>query len=202
LLNISGRGTSGTGPNLLRMMNDTALHTTIREPSMTAGEVELLLFTLDRSRATFAWKIGGLEAASLNRAHPPSTMTLGGLLKHLALVEERYTIDFTGEAPGPPLDVADHTDPGWAWRTAADDSPQELYDLWRRTIERSRTAMAKALADGGLDQPAKYTTSETGTSPNLRRIVVDLQDEYARHLGHADLMREAIDGLVGDCPPQ
>lgn len=194
----SGRGTSGTRPIVLRMMQDAA----IREPSMTAGEVELLLFALDRSRATFAWKVGGLDAVSLIRPHPPSTMTLGGLLKHLALVEERYTIDFTGEAPGPPLDVADHTDPGWAWRTAADDSPQELYDLWRRTVERSRTAMAKALADGGLDQPAKYTTSETGTSPNLRRIVVDLQDEYARHVGHADLMREAIDGLVGDCPPQ
>jgi uncharacterized damage-inducible protein DinB len=202
LLNISGRGASGTGPSMLGMMNDTALDTTIREPSMTAGEVELLLFTLDRSRATFAWKIGGLDAASLNRPHPPSTMTLGGLLKHLALVEERYTIDFTGEAPGPPLDVADHSDPDWAWRTAADDSPEDLYDLWRRTVERSRTAMARALADGGLDQPAKYTTSEAGTSPNLRRIVVDLQDEYARHVGHADLMREVIDGLVGDCPPQ
>ncbi len=184
------------------MTNDTVLDTTIREPSMTAGEVELLLFALDRSRATFAWKIGGLDAAGLTRPHPPSAMTLGGLLKHLALVEERYTIDFTGEAPGPPLDVADHTDPDWAWRTAAEDTPQELYDLWRRTVERSRTAMARALADGGLDQPAKYTTSDTGTSPNLRRIVVDLQDEYARHVGHADLMREAIDGLVGDCPPQ
>ncbi len=61
---IPGRGTSGTGPSLLRMTNDTVLDTTIREPSMTAGEVELLLFALDRSRATFAWKIGGLDAAA------------------------------------------------------------------------------------------------------------------------------------------
>ena len=176
------------------MTHDTVLDTTIREPSMTADEVEMLLFALDRSRATFAWKCGGLDAASLTRAHPPSTMTLGGLLKHLALVEERYTMDFTGEPPGPPLDVADHTDPDWAWRTAADDTPEELYDLWVRTVEHSRTEMAKALADGGLDEPARYTTSDTGTSPNLRRIV--------RHVGHADLLREAIDGLVGDCPPQ
>ena len=184
------------------MTDDTALQTTIREPSMTAGEIELLLFALDRSRAQFAWKCGGLEAASLNRPHPPSTMTLGGLLKHMALVEERWTIDFTGEAPGPPLDVADAADPGWAWRTAADDTPEELYGLWRRAVEHSRTAMAKALADDGLDQPAKYTTSDDGTSPNLRRIVVDLHDEYARHVGHADLLREAIDGLVGEDPPQ
>ena len=184
------------------MTHDTVLDTTIREPSNAADEVEMLVFALDRSRATFAWKVGGLDAASLTRAHPPSTMTLGGLLKHLALVEERYTMDFTGEPPGPPLDVADHTDPDWAWRTAADDTPEELYDLWVRTVEHSRTEMAKALADGGLDEPARYTTSDTGTSPNLRRILVDLQDEYVRHVGHADLLREAIDGLVGDCPPQ
>jgi hypothetical protein len=48
--------------------------------------------------------------------------------------------------------------------------------------------------------PSGDLTSGAGSSPNLRRIVVDLQDEYARHVGHADLMREAIDGLVGDCP--
>jgi hypothetical protein len=62
--------------------------------------------------------------------------------------------------------------------------------------------MAKALAEGGLDRPAEYTTSDEGASPNLRRIVVDLHDEYARHVGHADLLREAIDGLVGEDPPQ
>ncbi len=55
---------------------------------MTAGEVEMLLFALDRSRAQFAWKSGGLDAAAPDRPHPPSTMTLGGLLKHLALVED------------------------------------------------------------------------------------------------------------------
>jgi hypothetical protein len=177
--------------------------TTIHEPAMTAGETEMLLFALDRSRAQFAWKCGGLDAAGLRRTHPPSTMTLAGLLKHMALVEELYTIDFTGEAPGPPLDTPEAAeDPGWVWRSAADDPPEELYALWRRAVEHSRSAMAKALADGGLDQPAKYTTSDTGESPNLRRIVVDLHDEYARHVGHADLLREAVDGLVGEDPPQ
>lgn len=182
------------------MTDDTTLH----EPSMTAGEAELLLFALDRSRAQFAWKCGGLDAAALNRSFPPSAMTIGGLLKHVALVEERYTIDFTGEAPGPPLDALEaRTDPQWVWRSAADDTPEELYRLWRTAAEHSRTAMVKALAaDGGLDQPARYTATEAGESPNLRRIVVDLHDEYARHVGHADLMREAVDGLVGEDPPQ
>jgi hypothetical protein len=181
--------------------------TTIHEPSLTAGEVEMLLFALDRSRATFAWKTGGLDAEALRRAHPPSTMTLGGLIKHLAMVEERYTIDFTGKPPGPPLSDADHDDPSWVWRTAADDPPEVLYRLWRDAVARSRAAMTAALAQGGLaqgglDQPAEFTTDDQGNPPNLRRIVVDLHDEYARHVGHADLFREAIDGLTGQDPPQ
>ncbi|MEV0649135.1 DUF664 domain-containing protein [Phytomonospora sp. NPDC050363] len=185
------------------MTDDTALSTHIDEPSMTAGETEMLLFALDRSRAQFAWKSGGLDADALRRTQPPSTLTLAGLLKHLALVEELYTLDFSGKPPGPPLDAPEAaTDPDWAWRSAADDTPAELYALWKGTVERSRAAMAKALADGGLDQPAKYRTDEHGTAPNLRRIIVDLHDEYARHVGHADLLREAIDGLVGEDPPQ
>ncbi|MER5862245.1 DinB family protein [Kitasatospora sp. NPDC002040] len=185
------------------MTDDNVLDTTIHEPSMTAGEVEMLLFALDRSRAQFAWKCGGLDAAALNRPLPPSTLTLGRLVKHMALVEQRYTIDFTGEAPGPPLDTAEAmSDPDWAWRSADDDTPEQLYGLWRRAVEHARDSLAKALADGGLDQPAKYTASADGVPPNLRRIVVDLHDEYARHVGHADLLREAVDGLVGEDPPQ
>ncbi|MFG2040440.1 DUF664 domain-containing protein [Dactylosporangium sp. NPDC048998] len=177
--------------------------TTIHEPAPTAGEAEILLFALDRSRAQFAWKCGGLDAAGLNRRQPPSMMTLGGLLKHMAAVEERYTVDFTGEPPGPPLDAPEaRADPGWVWRSAAGDTPEELYDLWRRAVARSRAAMTKALAGGGLDRPALYTTWDGGGSPNLRRIVVDLHDEYVRHVGHADLLREAVDGLVGEDSPQ
>jgi hypothetical protein len=174
----------------------------LHEPSATAGETELLLFALERSRAQFAWKSGGLDAAALRRPQPPSTMTLGGLLKHLALVEELYTIDFTGRAPGPPLDAPEAaTDPDWVWRSAADDPPEYLYELWHTAVARSRAAMAETLAGGGLDQPAKYRADDAGVDPNLRRIVVDLHDEYARHVGHADLLREAIDGLVGEDPP-
>ena len=65
----------------------TTLDTHIDEPSLTPDEVEMLLFALDRSRAQFAWKVGGLDAEALNRAHPPSAMTIGGLIKHLAGVD-------------------------------------------------------------------------------------------------------------------
>jgi len=178
------------------MTDDTILETTIREPSMTAGEAEMLLFALERSRAQFAWKCGGLDAAGLGRRHPPSTMTLGGLVKHLALVEDWTAAwKLNGQSPGAPWDA------DWEWRTGAGDPPEELYALWRAAVARSRAAIAEVLADGGLDQPSRLTT-DAGESPNVRRILVDLHDEYARHVGHADLLREAVDGLVGEDPPQ
>jgi hypothetical protein len=185
------------------MPDDTVLAITIHEPSMTAGEVEMLRFALDRARAQFAWKCGGLDAAGLRRPHPPSAMTLGGLLKHLALVEDRRIAVFmTGEPIGPPWDAVDfEADPEWEWRTAADDPPEELYALWRGAVERSQAAWARVLADGGLDQPSTFTTA-SGEHPNLRRVLVDLIEEYIRHTGHADLLREAVDGLVGEDPPQ
>ena len=81
------------------MSNETLLETTIAEPSTRAGEVEMLLFALERSRAQFAWKCGGLDAADLRAPHPPSAMTLAGLIKHLALVEDQFTAEDLG---GPP----------------------------------------------------------------------------------------------------
>jgi hypothetical protein len=184
--------------------NATLLDTTIHEPPLeSSSEVEMLLFALDRSRAQFAWKCGGLDAAGLRRAHPPSAMTLGGLLKHLALVEDRYVGEFlTRELVPRPWYAAEiAADPDWEWHSAADDSPEELYALWHHAVARSRAAIARLLADGGADQPSAFTTP-SGESPNLRRVLVDLHDEYARHVGHADLFREAVDGLVGEDPPQ
>jgi Protein of unknown function (DUF664) len=186
------------------MTDETVLDTTIHEPSWTAGEVDRLLFALERSRAQFAWKCGGLDAAALHMPHPPSAMTLAGLLKHLALVEDQKVADFvTGEWPSEaPWERAKfEADPDWDWHSAADDSPEDLYALWRDAVERSRAAWARAIEDGGLDQPSKLVLP-SGESPNLRRVLVDLHDEYARHVGHADLFREAIDGLVGEDPPQ
>jgi hypothetical protein len=185
------------------MNDDTVLDTSITEPSATAGEVEMLLFALERSRAQFAWKCGGLDAAGLRMAHPPSAMTLGGLVKHLAFVEDCRTAEFlTGSWAGMPWKQADFdADRDWVWHSAADDSPEELYALWRGAVERSKDAIAQVLAEGGLDQPSKFTT-ESGESPNVRRALIDLYEEYTRHVGHADLFREAVDGLVGEDPPQ
>jgi len=73
-------------------------------------------------------------------------------------------------------------------------------ELWTAAVERSRALVREALTEGGLDQLAKFTWPD-GRSPSFRRILIDLIEEYARHVGHADLIRESIDGLVGEDPP-
>jgi uncharacterized damage-inducible protein DinB len=172
------------------------------EPPIAGDETATLLGALERERATLAWKCGGLDAAGLTATVGASSMTLGGLLKHLALVEDEYfSVRLLGREPGPPWDAVDwDADPDWEWHSAARDTPEQLMTLWQEAVVRSRSAVAEALADGGLDRPARFTTS-SGESPSLRRILVDLIEEYSRHIGHADLIRESVDGLTGEDPP-
>ncbi len=175
----------------------------LSEPPAAGDETATLLGSLERQRATLAWKCGGLDSDALKATHPPSTITLGGLLKHLALVEVVYfSVKLLGRDPGPPWNEVDwDAESGWEWRSAAGDSPTELMTLWRESVARSRSIIAEALSTEGLDQLAQGQSS-TGESPSLRRILIDLIEEYARHVGHADLIRESIDGLVGEDPPR
>lgn len=175
----------------------------LTEPPVAGNETDTLLGSLERQRATFAWKCGGLDAAGLRATLGPSTMTLGGLLKHLALIEDHYfSVRLLGRAPAAPWNAVDwDADPDWEWRTAADDSPEQLYALWQDAVARSRAAVREALAGGGVDQPIRHTWPD-GRTPILRRMLVDLIEEYARHVGHADLIRESVDGLVGEDPPR
>jgi hypothetical protein len=173
----------------------------LREPPVAGDEPDTLLGALERERRNVAWKCGGLNPAGLRATLGPSTMTLGGLLKHLALVEDdMFSVKLHGQPPGPPWDAVDwDADPDWEWRTAADDSPEQLMVQWQAAVDRSRTLVAEAIADGGLGRLAAYT-SPAGQTPSLRRLLVDMIEEYARHAGHADLIRESVDGLVGEDP--
>jgi uncharacterized damage-inducible protein DinB len=172
------------------------------ETPLAGSETEHLIASLERQRAIFAWKCGNLDAAGLRATLGPSAMTLGGLLKHLAAVEDTHFARLLlAEPPAPPWDTVDwDADPDWEWRTAADDTPEQLYDLWAQAVARSRQVVATALANGGLDQLGEFTNSD-GRRPSLRRILFDLVEEYARHIGHADLLRESVDGLTGEDPP-
>jgi uncharacterized damage-inducible protein DinB len=172
-------------------------------PPMSGTEIETLVGALERNRRTFAWKCGGLDADQLRTSVGASSMTVGGLLKHLALVEDEYlTRQLTGApALSPPFDAVDFdADPDWEWRTAAEDSPEQLRALWESSVARSRANLATAYAEGpDAHSPTPWSGDRT---PTLRRLMVDLVEEYARHTGHADLVRESIDGLVGEGVPE
>lgn len=172
------------------------------EPPVAGTEAEHLVGALDRQRATFRWKAGGLDAAGLQARVGVSSMTLGGLLKHLAFVEDYYfTHKLGGRSPGLPWEEVDwEANPDWEWTSAATDTPEQLYALFDAAVERSRARLDTALADGGLDSPVEMSWPD-GRRPSLRRILCDLVEEYARHTGHADLLREAVDGLTGEDPP-
>ena len=171
------------------------------EPPLAGTETEHLLGALDRLRTTFRWKAGHLDAAGLQTRTGYSSLTLASLLKHLAFVEDfTFTIKMRGGSPGAPWETIDwDAHPGWDFSSAADDTPEQLYALWDGAVERSRQRLEAALADGGLDQPVDV--ADDGRHASLRRLVFDLVEEYGRHTGHADLLREAVDGLVGEDPP-
>jgi hypothetical protein len=174
------------------------------EPPTAGDETSPMLGSLERQRAIVAWKCGGLDAAGLRATAAASSITLGGLLKHLALVEDDYlSRRLLGRELGPPWDTVDwDADPDWEWRSAAEDTPEQLQTLWQEAVARSRSAVGEALADGGLGRLATGVTDDQGRAPSLRRILIDLIEEYARHAGHADLIRESVDGLVGEDPPR
>ena len=172
------------------------------EPPLAGSETEHLLGALERLRATFRWKADGLDAEQLQARVGASRLTIGNLLKHLAFAEDfMFTTKLRGGSPGPPWDDAVGRPSGdWAFESAADDSPETLYALWDGAVARSRERVGVALAEGGLDQPVHVSTPD-GQHASLRRLICDLIEEYGRHTGHADLIREAIDGRVGEDPP-
>jgi uncharacterized damage-inducible protein DinB len=170
------------------------------EPPLAGDETATLLGFLDFHRATLAWKTGGLDADGLRARTAASSMTLGGMLKHLAYVEDLWcSRRLHGRDPTSPWDGVDwKADPDWDWHSAAQDSPEQLRALWQEAVARSRLLVAEALADGGLERRAAWVDDWYGEAPSLRWILVHMIEEYARHNGHADILRERIDGVTGD----
>lgn len=170
------------------------------EPPSTGDEAATLLGSLERQRATFAWKCADLDSAGLRACLGASTLTLGGLLKHLSYMEDlNFTRDLAGsELPTPWAQVDWDVDRQWDWRSAEDDSAEQLYALWRGAVSRSRSAAKVALDRRGVDT---VFSTPSGETLSLRRLLVDMIEEYARHTGHADLLRESVDGRVGEDPP-
>jgi uncharacterized damage-inducible protein DinB len=169
------------------------------EPPLTSDESATLLGFLDYQRATFEWKCAGLNAEALMTTIAASTMTLGGMMKHLALVEDYWFSQWLrGHESGSPwVDANWEADPDWDWHSATENTPEELRLLWSNSVATSRAMVSEALAEGDLGQLAHRKWPD-GRSPNMRWILTHMIEEYARHNGHADLIRESIDGQTGE----
>lgn len=169
----------------------------------TPTEAQALISVLERNRRTFAWKTAGLDTKGLSATTAASTMTLGGLVKHVALVEADWlAVKLAGQDYGTPWDTVDFdADPDWDWRTGAQDAPEEVYAIWRAAVERSRQLVSEVIAERGLDGLASFTWPN-GRTPTVRAMILDMIEEYARHTGHADILREAVDGRVGEGAPE
>ncbi len=166
-----------------------------QDPDPSGDERTTLEQFLDYQRATLSSKTEGLRQEQLTWRLPTSALTLAGLLKHLALVEDDWIqVRFLGRPESEPWASAPwDEDRDWEFHTAIDDDPDELRALYRAACGRSRGAVA-ASALGDLSVGA----DRDGRRWTLRWILIHLIEETARHNGHADLLREAIDGTVGE----
>ena len=169
------------------------------EPPLNGDEVETLVGYLNYQRATLAWKSGGVDADGMRRRIAASKLTLGGLLKHMAYVEDdwshRSILGAGKREPWASVDWQANRD--WELDSAADDSPAELFAIWERSVARSQEIIDAAIAERGLDGQAAAGWPDEEL-PSLRWVLVHLIEEYARHNGHADLLREAVDGETGE----
>ncbi len=168
------------------------------EPStVPTTERQALAEMLDFYRAVLRRKAEGLSKAQLAATTAATTLSLGALLKHLAYVEDGwFTETFAGQPqPEPWASAPFDLDRDWELHSAAGDDPADLLALYGAAIARSR-----AIADAArsLDDVAAGPTSPGRGPVNLRWILLHMVEEYARHAGHADLLREAIDGVTGD----
>ncbi len=177
-------------------MADAAPPPDLVELTMATGELETLTQFLDYYRTVLIRKAWGLDETQLCTRVAASSLTIAGLLKHMALVEDDwFQGDYLGrDLPEPWASAPFDDDPDWDIHSAADDSLADLLAQFQTSCERSRRAIASATPD---DICAR-SSQRTGEPIDVRWVLVHMIEEYARHCGHADLIREAIDGRTGD----
>ncbi|MDX3261787.1 DinB family protein [Streptomyces sp. MI02-2A] len=158
----------------------------------TGGERALLVDFLAAQRATLELKCAGLEARLSQRSVAPSTLSLLGLVRHLADVERRWFRQVLAGRDAPPR-FSSSSDPDGDFTGAVPDPDvvSRAWEAWREEIDFAEAFVADAphLDVEGHD-------SWRGTV-SLRWVLIHMIEEYARHNGHADLLRERIDGAIG-----
>ncbi|GAB2875743.1 DinB family protein [Nocardioides pacificus] len=170
-----------------------------RDPPIAGDEITTLRGWLDFHRDTLRLKTAGLDATQLDTALAPSSLTLGGLLAHLAFVEDYWLPHvMAGRDPAAPWAGIDwRADRDADFHLAAGREPGELHALLDDAVAASDRVLDELLADGdGLERLS--ARSRHGNHVSLRWTLTHLIEEYARHNGHADLIREALDGSTGE----
>lgn len=164
------------------------------EPATTADERTMLEGWLDYHRQTLAWKCEGLTDAQLRAASvEPSELSLMGLVRHMAEVERGWFRQVLVTDDAGPI-YGTEEDPDGEFHLTEADTWQEAYATWQAEIDIAR----RNAAGFGLDDLSKGRSRHSGRQFNLRWIYTHMIEEYARHNGHADLLRERVDGATGD----
>ncbi|MFF7791801.1 DinB family protein [Streptomyces sp. NPDC007991] len=165
-----------------------------RMPATTTDERTMLEGWLEFHRQTLAWKCEGLSDEQLRTpAVEPSDLSLLGLVRHMADVERSWFRRVLTDEPVAPLYWSDD-DPDGEFRLTEADTYAQAYAAWQAEIETARSNAARF----GLDDITEGKHRRTGERFNLRWLYTHMIEEYARHNGHADLIRERIDGSTGD----
>lgn len=170
------------------------------DPPLRTDELTTLRAFLDYHRATLRQKVDGLTADQLRLTHPPSTLTLAGILKHVALNESHWFgwVLHGREIPEPFASADWDADPDWELTSAASDSPDNLHRMFEDAVRAANDNIAEADASGGLEFESVRPSRRVDGGFSLRWILLHMIEEYARHNGHADLLRESIDGVTGE----
>ena len=157
------------------------------------GERATLLEYLRAYRLTMELKCADLDAEQLaRRSVPPSTMSLLGLVRHMADVERNWFRRVMAQADAPPLYWSQEVaDADWVGAVADQAVVADAWRAWREEV-----AFAEEFVEGSADLGVKGVMRD-GTAIALREVLVHMIEEYARHCGHADLLRERVDGRVG-----
>ena len=156
-----------------------------------AGERATLDAWLDYHRATLAIKCEGLDDSQLReRSAPPSTLSLLGLVRHMAEVERGWFRRTLAGEQAPPLYYSD-SDPDGEFDHVDTADVVEAFATWREECDHARSLVAAA-------ESLEVTGTRRGEAISLRWILTHMIEEYARHNGHADLLRQRIDGAVGE----
>jgi uncharacterized damage-inducible protein DinB len=160
-------------------------------PPLNTDERTTLESWLDFHRATLAMKCEGLDDEQAAASAPPSALTMTGLVQHMAEVERNWFRRVLAGEQAPPIydPRADPDGPDGGFELAEGATLRDAIDTWRAEIACAR----KQCADRGLADTGRFA----GQDVSLRWIYVHMIEEYARHNGHADLLREHIDGTTG-----